>query len=425
MHVRRTLALSLVLFFAVSSSQASAAAGDLDISFNDDGRTTTSFGNGAQAQVVAMQGKKIVVGGTTTKTTDDFALVRYTASGDRDFSFGNKGRVSVDFGLNDALLDLAVLSNGEILAVGGAGRPGSGSRFAIARFTADGKLDKTFGGGDGKVTTSFGDLGAGANAVVMLSGGRFAVAGNTGDPGGTRFAVARYLPGGKLDGGFGGDGRVVTGLGSGVKYAMATDLVRVGSDWLLAVGQALPGSGSNSLDLALAQYRADGSLDPFFGGGDGKTVENFYDFEYANFAVAQKNGFTLVGGYADAGAGWDAMFVRFNASGHVDSAWGGGDGIVTQDVGTTLEYWNDGRGSGGPVVVVGSVDGDAAVMRILKSGALDTSFGGVGWVATPFSGGDSTLRAVTIQENGRIVAAGQAPATLVADGFAVERLLAA
>ncbi len=421
MFACRAIALSLVLFFALPSPSAFAAAGDLDTSFNGDGLTTTSFGNASQAEAVAMQGKKIVAGGVTTRTTDDFAVVRYTAGGNRDLTFGRKGRASVDFGHNDTLMDLAILSNGKILAVGVANRAGLGSRFAIARFTPDGKLDRTFGGGDGKVTTSFGDLGAWANAVVALSGGRFAVAGGTGDPDGTAFAVARYLPGGRLDTSFSADGRVVTEFWPGDEYGSVVDLMRWG-DLLAAVGETAPVGGG--FDVALARYGADGKLDASFGGGDGKATEDISAWDFARGGVLQKNGFFVVGGYTEISGQWDAVFLRFNASGHLDMAWGGGDGVVSYDVGgADPEYWLDLVGSGGRVVAVGQVGGDAAVLRILKSGDLDTPFGINGAAITPFAGGDSILRAVTIQGDGKIVGAGQAPATLVADGFAVERLL--
>jgi uncharacterized delta-60 repeat protein len=423
-HVRRVLAPSLVLFFAFPLSSALAAAGDLDTSFSGDGQANTGFGTAAQAEAVAMQGKKIMAGGFSTKATSDFALVRYTAGGKRDLTFGKKGRASVDFGHDDTLTDLAILSNGKILAVGEANKAGPGSQvFAIARFTVDGKLDRTFGGGDGKVTTSFGDPAASADAVVLLSGGRFAVAGGTGDPSGTRFAVARYLPGGKLDTSFGGDGRVVTGFWPGDEVSEVRELVRWG-DLLLAVGESAPVAGN--FDVALARYGPDGKLDTLFGGGDGKATEDVSAWDYPQGAVLQKNGFFIVGGITEVAGGWDAMFLRFNASGHLDLAWGGGDGLVTHDIGgVELEYWFELVKAGSRVVVAGQVGGDASVLRILKSGALDTSFGGVGWVVTAFSGGDSTLQAVTIQGDGKIVGAGQAPATLAADGFAVERLLAA
>ncbi|HLB61853.1 MAG TPA: hypothetical protein VJN50_03825 [Actinomycetota bacterium] len=71
---------------------------------------------------------------------------------------------------------------------------------------------------------------------------------------------------------------------------------------------------------------------------------------------------------------------------------------------------------------------DFAVVRYRPDGRRDGTFGRKGRArvaVTPFPGGDSALRAVTTQDNGRIVGAGQAPATLAANGFAVERVLAA
>lgn len=417
--------LAAALLLAVSSLPVSAAPGNLDTSFSANGQVTTAYGTDAQVDAVAMQGNKIVAGGMATKATEDMALVRYTSGGNLDGTFGRNGRVRIDFGDDDAIEDLVVLGNGKILAVGVAEAPGGNGRFGIVRFTPDGKLDKTFGGGDGVVKTGFGELSSWAAAVVPLSNGRFAVAGGSGDPGGTRLAVARYRADGRLDRRFSRDGKVLTGFWSGAENSAVVDLVRYGTtDLIVAVVQTMDDGGAG-VDVGLARYLASGKLDPLFGGGDGKAVRDFYTWDYVNAATLQRNNFLLVGGYADIGGEWDAYFVRFNASGNLDSAWGGGDAVVSHDIGgTALEYWDDLVGAGAKTIAVGQVDGDAAVIRILKSGALDSTFGSGGAAITPFAGGDSLVQAVTLQSNGRIVAGGRAPATLAADGFAVERLLA-
>ena len=114
-----------------------------------------------------------------------------------------------------------------------------------------------------------------------------------------------------------------------------------------------------------------------------------------------------------------AQVVR---SDRLDTTFGSG-GIVTTDVSThTLDSANAAvLDSSGRLVVAGSSDGHFAVVRHTTAGALDTSFGSDGKVltdvATPaFPDELDGARAVAIQSDGKIVAAGNA-----GEDFAVVR----
>ncbi len=105
--------------------------GSLDPGFGQGGRVVTSFGdhpygeaNGAAVLLQANGG--IVVGGSVAAGYEvvDFALARYTANGEIDPTFG---------------------TDGTILAAGTASVPTYSSQFAVARFTAHGALDRSFG----------------------------------------------------------------------------------------------------------------------------------------------------------------------------------------------------------------------------------------------------------------------------------------
>jgi hypothetical protein len=67
-------------------------------------------------------------------TNDDVFVVRFTASGAVDTSFGNAGKVATPIGDGYDLADaLVVQPNGSILAVGSAGF-GSFLDFAVVRY---------------------------------------------------------------------------------------------------------------------------------------------------------------------------------------------------------------------------------------------------------------------------------------------------
>src|SRR5688572_20080213 len=118
--------------------------------------------------------------------------------GELDTLFGTNGSTVTNFGQDWAEgLDSAVLSNGKILV---AGQTGTGTRtFGLAQLEADGDLDPTFGSG-GLVETSFGDVAADPNALIVM-GNKIVLAGFAGDD----FAVARYLSNGDPDNAFSGD----------------------------------------------------------------------------------------------------------------------------------------------------------------------------------------------------------------------------
>lgn len=80
-----------------------------------------------------------------------FALVRYTTDEALDPSFGGDGVITTNFrrGGEEGGFGLVIQSNGKIVAAGAVRK-----KFALARYTADGTLDPSFGR-NGRVTTNF------------------------------------------------------------------------------------------------------------------------------------------------------------------------------------------------------------------------------------------------------------------------------
>jgi uncharacterized delta-60 repeat protein len=120
--------------------------GTFDTSFNGTGRIVTDFrsspDDGAYALKLQDDGKLVVAGvsrgPSTTETRQDFALIRYNASGSLDATFGTGGRVWSDFGgadSEDVARSLAIDGNGRIVAAGFAG-----STFALARYLPGNRL---------------------------------------------------------------------------------------------------------------------------------------------------------------------------------------------------------------------------------------------------------------------------------------------
>ncbi len=171
--------------------------GGLDNTFDTDGKVTTDFsGNNDDVQSVVIQsGDKILVAGTAGDgSNDDFALARYTSSGSLDNTFGTGGKVITDFASNwDYGFSIAIQSDGKIVVAGQASN-GSNNDVALARYSADGILDNTFGTG-GKVITDFASSYDDGRSVVIQSDGKIVVVGYAGGASNDDFGLARYFSG--------------------------------------------------------------------------------------------------------------------------------------------------------------------------------------------------------------------------------------
>jgi uncharacterized delta-60 repeat protein len=168
--------------------------GSLDTTFGGDGKVTTNFTSrpdGGNRVVLQGDGKIVLAGfaGGAFGQNTSFAVARYETDGSLDGTFSGNGKVTTNFtsGFDSARAPI-ILGDGSIVAVGVA--HAAGGAFALARYTAAGSLDTTFGG-DGKVTTNFSSGFDGAVDAALQVDGKIAAAGSASGP--SRFALARYL----------------------------------------------------------------------------------------------------------------------------------------------------------------------------------------------------------------------------------------
>jgi len=218
--------------------------GALDDTFGGDGKVTTNFASGSDACIgVALQSDgKIVAGGSAGSR---FAVARYNSDGSLDTTFGGDGKVTTNFTSRpDGGNRVVLQGDGKIVLAGFAGGAfGQNTSFAVARYDTDGGLDGTFSG-DGKVTTNFTSGFDSARAPVILGDGSIVAVGVAHAAGGA-FALARYTAAGSLDTTFGGDGRVTTNFSSGFDGAVDAALQVDGK--IAAAGSA---SGPSRFALA-------------------------------------------------------------------------------------------------------------------------------------------------------------------------------
>jgi uncharacterized delta-60 repeat protein len=328
--------------FAVARYEAD---GDLDPTFGVGGTVTTPIagGNGDEARSVAIQENgRIVVAGTDSWRK--FAVVRYRSDGRLDETFGEGGIVRTNLTPGDDVAwDVAIQSDGRIVAVGAAGFGQSG--FQLARYRRNGSLDPTFGDG-GKVVTRY--RGANARAVALQPNGRIVVVGyNT-----FGLALARYRPDGRLDPSFSGNGTVGPVVGQIFALAVA----------LQPDGRIVVGGDFDIFAFGLARFRRDGRLDRSFG-GDGVVREEVDGVEQgASGIVVQPNGRVVATGSSGPHEFGDSTIPRFVlirrlADGHRDTSFGVNGEVTTFFEGGARAHGSAVDADGRIVVVGGSGEG--------------------------------------------------------------------
>src|SRR5215212_592141 len=135
--------------------------GSPDNSFSGDGQITFGVrpdgtGNDLARAVALGPDGSIVVAGTTdaSSAAGDFAVARLTPGGELDSTFNGNGRQTVNYGAADDAADVAVRGDGAVI-VGGTARLGGDRDLAVARLTNTGQLDNTWSG-DGRASADFG-----------------------------------------------------------------------------------------------------------------------------------------------------------------------------------------------------------------------------------------------------------------------------
>jgi uncharacterized delta-60 repeat protein len=380
-----------------------AAPGVAWAAFAGDGYETVNFGAVDGANALAVQKDKgiVLAGSTSAFGTFDFGVARFTKDGAIDGTFSGDGRQTTAFSDFDGANDVAIQKNGRIVAAGSD----DNSKFALARYRANGKLDKTFSG-DGKATTGFPGGGV-ARAMAIQKDGRIVTVGSQGDA--DEFAVARFKENGKLDKSFSGNGKATVGFG-GHEVAHAVALQENGR--IVVGGSTCKGAGMCvNDDFALARLKENGKLDKSFSGDGKRTLDIFgggFSDRIEDLAI-QDNGRIVAAGVATSG-GSDVSFAvaRFKPSGDIDRSFSGNGHVLIDftgtDVANSMVLQPDGR-----IVLAGSTDVsgvDIALARLKENGEHDASFSGDGKLIQPIGVSASTAADVAMLGHKHIVTGG-------------------
>lgn len=363
---------ALLLCWPPPSTQA--AAGELDASFGIGGKVVTSLSDGPDfASAIAIQPDgKIVVAGQAeidvVRHYNGFAIARYNPDGSLDTSFGVDGKVVTDLGPFDSARAVAIQADGKIVAAGYA-----------------------------RLTSIYG----------IITGGDF--------------ALARYNPDGSLDTTFGSTGKIKTHFNEPSEFGHVDQIqaIAVQSDGRIVVAGDVLNSASQSVDFAVLRYDSSGNPDPSFG-STGRAITDIGALDSAKAIALQADGRIVVAGQSYMSSTFDFVVARYNANGSLDASFGSGGKTVT-DFGSDDTVYAVTVQSDGRIIAAGSSAGNFALARYNTNGGLDFSFGSSGKVSTDFFGTTDIARAIALQQDGRIVAAGESRFTLRDTNFAVAR----
>ena len=338
-----------------------------------------------------------------------------------DPTFGGDGRVTTDVaaGSPESAQAVAIQPDGKIVAAGSAGS-GSRANFALVRYNPDGSLDSAFGAG-GRVTTDFLGNAEGIADIALQADGKIVAVGGALTGGQYTIALARYNPNGSLDQSFGTGGRVTAGSTFGRALALQPD------------GKIVV---AGSLPAVLLRVNPDGTVDTTFGSGGFSELDfTAYDIDLDSSGriLVVGDDVVIIGPDPEDPEGsigrQDAAVARFTSEGLLDTTFGGGKVLTT--VGTLASSFRavtlqpDGR-----ILAAGSAGNQGgngngfAVARYNSDGSLDTGFGQSGTVTSQLGEAGASAEAVAVQADGKIVAAGGTVGYTTSNDFVVARYLA-
>jgi len=315
-----------------------------------------------------------------------------------------------DSNTNDEGGAMALLADGRIVIVGQARTQGSPDevRGGVARITADGQRDPSFGTSNGVayLEAPAGTMQFFPRAVAAYDDGRIVVGSTAFATSEVAFLVARLLPDGSRDPSWNGgnDTVVVPGPGSFrelMALAVQPDGAVVGAGYTDA-------AGNGRMRVVLFRLLADGSTDYSFGSGGQVALPGIAEApsETANGLLLGANGSILVAAQLNDGSGNSRFaLLRLLPNGALDPAWGSGGKAFGPTAGAAFGIATQ---PDGKIVASGDCDSgtSSCIARFLASGELDSGFGSSGvapfFLGTTYNG----FVGVAVQPDGKIVAGG-------------------
>lgn len=311
---------------------------------------TDSSTESAFAAVLQDDGKIVVAGRSNTIDGSLFAVARYLSDGSLDPDFNGTGYTQVppigDERLN-YFFAVGLQSDGKIVAAGYSAPLAGDDSFALMRFNTDGSVDDTFGpNGNGAVFTSFGTgYDSQALALAVQGDDKIVLAGHSISPSlDYNMIMARYTAAGILDASFGSAGTLVLDHFLGSSREQASSVFVQPDGKIVVAGTAM----LDNFEFALFRCDSSGNPDSTFGNG-GYILTAFSGMNaYATSAVLADSGKIVLGGYAGATAeDYNIALARYEADGSLDAGFGSAGTTLTdfslRTLASKIAFQTDGK----------------------------------------------------------------------------------
>jgi uncharacterized delta-60 repeat protein len=347
------------------------ADGSLDQTFNSVGVgfNGNSGANAEVSEIKVLPDDKILIGGTFTNYngTAQNRLARLNANGSLDTSF------TVGTGPNSTVGVIEIQADGKILIGGSFVNYNGTNSGRIARINPNGSLDTSFNTGSGAEQT--------VNSIVVQPDGKILVSGfftlfnNV-----SKNGITRLRSDGSQDDTFnvaGFDAVVIS--------------IALQPDGKMIVGGSFT-QIAGGMRQCIARLNADGTLDTTFNPGTGIGPQIIGKIALQSDGKAVVVGtFTVYNGTANGGV------IRVNANGSLDTNLASSSAVVGNIQAMAVQ-------SDGKIVIAGlftSVNGTARanIARLNADGSHDTAF-------NPGTGANSSILSMAIQSDGKIIVGG-------------------
>jgi uncharacterized delta-60 repeat protein len=398
----RTVLFLLGVVLCIQPSQAVT----LDASFGQGGKVLTDFNQGQTfirvSNLLEQSDGKIVAVGTTGYSRSYVAAMRFHPDGSVDASFGQGGKVILNW-FSPSLFSLATLDgNDKIVLTGTLWNSQTSTRsLVVARLTRDGALDSTFSG-DGRTIEST-SLYLTPYSLAIDAQNRILIGGESDLPSNDG-AVARFRSDGVLDSTFDGDGQLLFKFSTDefagdIAYALTTD----------AQGRILLVT-ANSAGLIVARYTDSGAVDNSFAGRGFVVDASMEASSVTRIAVLESGRIAVSSSHAT----YQFAQTRYLPNGARDYSFSG-DGFATVDLGyqapSVYYYLHDIARDGTVTIGVASFDStaptgdgyDINIARFTPAGDLDAAFGNGGKVRFSPGQGEAVLYALLVRRDKSVI----------------------
>lgn len=384
-----------------------SASGVLDTSWGVDGVAASPMLYEARRVLARGDGAPIVacvgfVGPAPLQP--DFGLARLTLQGSLDPAFGDTGVARLNFltgNSSAAAAKVVVQGDGKLIQAGACDGP-TGAAWCITRLDAAGTLDSTYGnGGIVRVGVEVGDAGP---LPLLAPDGRLLVVGNSWSGGHLRILVARLTADGTPDTSWGQQGNVFVEVNASYVYAAAAQLQPNGA--LVIEGLADYGSG---LETRLYRVSPSGSLDATFGAAGTVQLDPPAHSPLTAPLLLQSDGRIVAATNRIVAGVREVAVRRYLPSGQIDTSWGAG-GLTAAAIGTIDQMAQCGAATfmaDGHIMIGCHVATGNLLIRLDSDGHWDSNFGVDGLLAFPAEGQSSAdLVALTALPSGDVAAIG-------------------